>query len=112
MNSIAFISKGIKAIIMKTDEWVVYLVQCIDESLYCGITNNIKKRMTAHNSGKGAKYTQSRRPVELVAISCKMSRSEALKLEHQIKKTPAAEKIYKLTDENSCSPLKPGATVE
>ena len=97
---------------MNTDEWVVYLVRCIDESLYCGITNNIKKRMMAHNSGKGAKYTQSRMPVELVAISSKMSRSEALKLEHRIKKTPAAKKIHKLTGQYSGSSLKPGATIE
>ena len=88
---------------MKVDEWVVYLVRCADESLYCGATNNIKKRMMAHNSGKGARYTQSRRPVELVAISCKMSRSEALKLEHQIKKTPTAKKISLLTADSPVS---------
>jgi putative endonuclease len=84
-------------------QWVVYLVRCADESLYCGMTNNIERRLVAHNSGKGAKYTQSRIPVEVVAVSSKMSRSEALKLECQIKKTPAAKKINELKGEFSGS---------
>ena len=48
---------------MNKKEWVVYLVRCADESLYCGITNDIERRLVAHNSGKGAKYTKSRMPV-------------------------------------------------
>ena len=43
-----------------------YIVKCSDETLYTGWTNNLKKRLEAHNSGKGAKYTKNRRPVELV----------------------------------------------
>ena len=84
---------------MDDKQWVVYLVRCADESLYCGITNNIKRRLVVHNSGKGAKYTQSRIPVEVVAVSSKMSQSEALKLERQIKKTPAAKKNDELKGE-------------
>ena len=49
---------------MNKKEWVVYLVRCADESLYCGITNDIERRLVAHNSGKGAKYTKSRMPVD------------------------------------------------
>jgi len=78
-------------------DWVVYLVRCSDNSLYCGVTNRLDKRLAAHNSGKGAKYTRARRPVSLVAVSHKMSRSEALKLEYRIKQIPAAEKRQKLT---------------
>lgn len=81
---------------MNTKEWLVYLVRCADESLYCGITNDIAKRLAAHNSGKGAKYTQSRRPVELVGISSKMSRIDALKFERHIKRVPAGKKIMEI----------------
>ena len=76
--------------------WVVYLVRCSDKSLYCGITNNLGKRLNAHNLGKGAKYTRSRTPVELMGTSFTMTRSDALKLEHRIKKTPAKRKLFKL----------------
>ena len=61
--------------------WVAYLVRCSDNSLYCGISNDVKNRLIEHNSGKGAKYTRSRRPVELVAISSELTKSDALNLE-------------------------------
>jgi putative endonuclease len=73
--------------------WKVYLVKCADNSLYCGITNDITARITKHNAGKGAKYTQSRLPVELMATSRELSKSDALMLEHYIKQQPAGEKI-------------------
>ena len=63
---------------MNKKEWVVYLVRCVDESLYCGITNDVEKRLVAHNSGKGAKYTKSRMPVDVAGVSSKMTKSEAL----------------------------------
>lgn len=81
---------------MDKRQWVVYLTRCSDESLYCGITNNLKKRLAMHNSGKGAKYTRSRRPVELVGASSKMTKSDALKLEDQVKKVPAGKKVFEL----------------
>ena len=84
---------------MSEKKWVVYLVRCSDRSLYCGITNDIKKRLIEHNSGKGARYTRSRRPVELVSISPEMTKSEALKLEYRIKQVPADRKIPDLTKE-------------
>jgi len=77
-------------------QWVVYLIRCSDESLYCGITNNLKNRLIAHNSGQGAKYTRSRRPVELVGASSAMTKSDALKLEHRVKHVPADSKYYEL----------------
>jgi putative endonuclease len=82
---------------MNNKKWVVYLVGCSDNSLYCGISNDIKSRLMEHNSGKGAKYTKSRRPVELVGISPEMTQSEALKLEYRIKKLPVDKKIAELT---------------
>lgn len=81
---------------MNKRRWVVYLIRCSDESLYCGITNNLKNRLIVHNSGKGAKYTRSRRPIEFVGASCKMTKSDALKLEYRIKQVPAGKKIFEL----------------
>jgi len=78
---------------MNRQEWVVYLVRCSDDSLYCGITNNLKSRLAAHNSGSGAKYTRSRRPVTLVGVSAKMTKSDALKLEYRVKRVPVEKKI-------------------
>jgi len=64
--------------------------------LYCGITNNLKNRLESHNAGSGAKYTRSRRPVELAGASPEMTKSDALKLEYRIKRTPAGRKISEL----------------
>jgi len=77
------------------------LIRCSDESLYCGITNNLKNRLEAHNSGKGAKYTRFRGPVELVAASHEMTKSDALKLEYRVKQVPASKKYLELTKEEN-----------
>ncbi|MEN8244059.1 MAG: GIY-YIG nuclease family protein [Thermodesulfobacteriota bacterium] len=81
---------------MNINEWTVYLIRCSDGSLYCGITNHLQKRLEAHNSGNGSKYTRTRRPVILEAISPKMNKSEALKLEYFIKQVPARNKVLEL----------------
>ena len=81
---------------MNHNKWVAYLVRCSDRSLYCGVSNDLKNRLVEHNSGKGAKYTRSRRPVELVGISSELTKSEALKLEYRIKQLPADLKITEL----------------
>ncbi len=92
---------------MNNKRWAVYLVRCSDKSLYCGISSDIKNRLIEHNSGKGAKYTRSRRPVELVGISPEMTKSEALKLEYRIKQLQAEKKIATLTrKENGMAILK------
>jgi putative endonuclease len=77
-------------------DWKVYLVRCADNSFYCGVTNDISSRIEKHNAGKGAKYTQSRLPVELIAVSRELSKSDALTLEHYIKQQPAGKKIEAL----------------
>jgi putative endonuclease len=81
---------------MSEKNWIVYLLRCSDNSLYCGISNDLKNRLTDHNSGKGAKYTRSRKPVELVGTSHEMTKNEALKLEYRIKRLPAGKKISEL----------------
>jgi len=86
---------------MDKRRWIVYLIRCSDESLYCGITNNLKNRLEAHNSGKGAKYTRFRRPVELVAASPEMTKSDVLKLEYRVKQVHTSKKYLELTKEEN-----------
>lgn len=79
--------------------WFVYLLRCSDDTLYCGITNNLEKRLSAHNSGKGAKYTKNRTPVSVYYFETVEDKSTALKREIQIKKMSRKEKIS-LKEEN------------
>lgn len=65
---------------------VTYLLRCSDGSLYCGWTNDVDKRVKAHNAGKGAKYTRSRRPVCLVYLEIFETKQEAMRREAAIKK--------------------------
>ena len=81
---------------MSTKNWAVYLLRCSDNSLYCGVSNNIEKRLIDHNSGLGAKYTRSRLPVVLVGTSRAMTKVEAHQLEYRIKKLPAELKTAEL----------------
>lgn len=71
----------------------VYLLVCRDNTLYCGYTNDLEKRMAAHNSGRGAKYTKSRLPVRLVYSEAFHDKSEALKREWAVKKMRRKEKL-------------------
>ena len=72
--------------------WVVYLLRCCDGSLYCGASNDVKKRVFAHNAGRGAKYTRSRLPVALEIVRNGFTKSDALKLEAKVKKQPKQNK--------------------
>lgn len=70
---------------MSSKKWIVYLLRCSDNSLYTGITTDVERRLQEHKSGEGAKYTKSRRPVNLVYKEKVGSRSEATKREIEIK---------------------------
>ncbi len=72
--------------------WVCYLLRCADDTLYCGITNNLDQRLLAHNAGEGAKYTRGRSPVRLVHVEQYPDKSAALKREMQIKQMTRNEK--------------------
>ncbi|CAB4196825.1 GIY-YIG_UPF0213 domain containing protein [uncultured Caudovirales phage] len=75
-------------------KWYVYLLRCEkDDTLYCGITNNLDKRVKAHNSGNGAKYTKTRMPVSVLKFWVVDSKSIALKREYQIKQLSRAQKL-------------------
>ena len=71
----------------------VYLLRCGDGSLYTGCTNDLARRLRAHQSGRGAKYTRSRLPVELVYREPAADRSAALRREAAIKAMTRAEKL-------------------
>lgn len=64
----------------------VYIVKCSDGTLYTGWTNNLEKRIKAHNDGKGAKYTKGRGPIELVYFEEFEEKVKAMKREYEIKK--------------------------
>jgi predicted GIY-YIG superfamily endonuclease len=73
-------------------EYSVYIVRCTDDSLYTGISKNVAARVAQHNSGRGAKYTRTRRPVELRYIEAGLTHGEALKKERAIKRLPKHKK--------------------
>jgi len=74
--------------------WFVYILRCSDDSLYTGVTTNLSRRVNEHNnSNKGAKYTRTRQPVQLVWSAECGSRSEAMKREASIKKLDRPKKL-------------------
>ena len=78
----------------------VYLLRCADSTLYCGWTNNLTARVVAHNSGRGAKYTRSRRPVSLVYYEEFEDRHEAMSREWHIKRLSREEKLKLILSKN------------
>ena len=70
-----------------------YLLRCSDGTLYCGCTDNIEKRLAAHNSGKASKYTRSRLPVKLVYFETFDTKQEAMSREARIKQLSRREKL-------------------
>lgn len=79
--------------------WSMYVVRCSDNSLYCGITTDVKRRVNEHNTSfRGAKYTRSRRPVSLVYSRRCLSKSEAILNENAFKKMKKADKEQFVND--------------
>ena len=83
-----------------------YLLQCADGSLYCGWTNDLDRRVAAHNAGLGGKYTRSRRPVQLVWWESFETRQEAMRREVRIKRMSRAEKLSLIRGADRERPLK------
>lgn len=69
-----------------------YIVKCSDGTYYTGYTNDLEKRLLAHNAGKGAKYTRNRLPVEMVYFEEYEDKSEAMKREYAIKRLTKKQK--------------------
>lgn len=77
----------------ESETWFVYLLRCSDDTLYCGATNNLDRRIKQHNEGKGARYTRGRGPVTLIKSWIFPTKSEALSFEYKVKQLPRAEKL-------------------
>ena len=74
--------------------WYLYVVECCDGSLYCGITKDVTERVIAHNRGKGAKYTRARRPVRLLqCVEVSENKGAALRAEYRFKKLQRKKKM-------------------
>lgn len=80
-------------------QWYVYILRCADGTLYTGMTDDVGRRAEVHNSGKGAKYTRGRRPVEVVYSEECESYSAALKREYAIKQLPRQEKLHLISSD-------------
>lgn len=72
--------------------WYLYILRCKDGSLYTGITTDVEKRLEAHRSGRGAKYTRGRGPLELVYREQCGTHSDALKREYEVKQLSREQK--------------------
>ena len=73
--------------------YYTYILKCNDNTLYTGYTNDLNKRINSHNSGKGAKYTRGRIPVELVYSQEFTDKIDAQKRERAIKKLSRTDKL-------------------
>ena len=78
-----------------------YILRCADGTLYTGWTNDLDKRLKAHNAGTGAKYTRSRLPVELVYFECHADKTDAQRREYAIKQLTRAQKLELIQGEKN-----------
>lgn len=78
----------------------VYILECSDNTYYTGYTNNLEKRILAHQNKKGAKYTKGRTPIKLVYYEVFQTKSEALSREYFIKKLTKSQKISLIQNKN------------
>ena len=74
-------------------QWVLYILECGDGTLYTGITDDLMRRLKAHSQGKGAKYTRGRGPLKLRYVESCCDHSAALKLEYRMKQLSRAQKL-------------------
>ena len=81
-----------KSLRQPATRWRLYVLRCADGTLYCGITNDLLRRIARHNLGKGARYTRGRGPVQLVRSWLAADKSAALKAEHAFKRLTRTQK--------------------
>ncbi len=75
------------------NSWFVYIVECVDGSLYTGVTNDLEKRMSAHKLGKGSKYIRAKGFGRLLAVKKCSDKISAMREEYRVKQLSKAEKI-------------------
>jgi len=81
-----------------SDSWLVYLLRCSDGKIYTGVTNDLDKRLAAHNRGDASRFTRGRLPVTLLCTSGPLAKAEAFRLEYRIKRLPKEKKLAVLKD--------------
>lgn len=74
------------------EKFYVYVARCVDGTLYTGYTDDLRRRLQFHNAGKGAKYTRTRRPIEIVYSEDFGTKGDAMRREYEIKKLSRDEK--------------------
>lgn len=82
-----------EAVPLPKGPWVVYALKCHDGSLYCGITNDLERRIRQHEEGTGARYTRGRAPLHLAGFLPQANRAEASKSEAAFKKLSRTQKL-------------------
>ncbi|MEM8858077.1 MAG: GIY-YIG nuclease family protein [Chloroflexota bacterium] len=85
--------------------WFIYMIRCVDNSLYTGITTDVEKRFQKHSQGKGAKYLKSKRPLQLVYQQPIGDRSLASKVEYAVKQLSKSKKELIVLGELDCRQL-------
>lgn len=85
---------------MDNKRYFFYVLECRDNSLYAGYTNNVERRVATHNSGKGGKYTRAKLPVELRYFEEFDSKSEAMSAEAKFKKLTREKKLEKINEKS------------
>ncbi|MGZ3607080.1 MAG: GIY-YIG nuclease family protein [Syntrophales bacterium] len=78
--------------------WIVYLLCCSDGKIYTGVTNNLEKRLEAHNKGNASRFTRARLPVTLLATSRIIEKEDAFRLEYRIKRLSREKKLKAMRD--------------
>jgi putative endonuclease len=86
-------------------EWYIYILKCSDNSFYTGITTDLEERIKRHNSGDGARYTRTRKPVRLIYSEGVSSKSEAKRREIEIKSFSKENKERLIKGRGFPSPL-------
>lgn len=86
---------------MENKTYYVYILRCADDTLYCGYTDDLERRLKTHNAGGGAKYTRSRLPVSLAYAERFADKSAAMKREWALKRLTRAQKLRLIADEES-----------
>ena len=81
-------------------EWTVYILECADGTLYTGITDDLGRRLRAHETGKGAKYTRGRGPLILRYREAHPDKGSALKREYELKRLRRDEKLAIINKNN------------
>lgn len=77
----------------RREKWFLYILKCADQSLYTGITKDLERRFKMHAEGKAARYTRTRRPLEIIYKEICRTRTEALVRECAVKALPKAKKL-------------------